>query len=275
MHFCYIDESGGFEAPNLSPTATPLVVFVGVIVPASVIAPLTLDLLDVKRRFKSQPQRHHLNYLLDEIKGSGLRKGVRSKSRRERRGKLGVLHETVRLLEEHDARLIGRILIKRPTEGLDPDKEYPLSVQIIARHFNRFLEANDSQGLIMCDSRAHNDDVRVSHSVLTRKLKATGDELPRILESVVFARSSNHAGLQIADIVASGLLFPIAARAYCADWAGSTHAHPRFEELQARFSLRLKGLRYLYQDDNGMRRGGVAVSDKYRSQPSGILFKTP
>lgn len=273
MHFCYIDESGGFEAPNLNPAATPLVVIVGVIFPASAIAPLTLDLLDVKRRFKSQPQRHHLNYLLDEIKGSGLRKGVRSRSRRERRGKLGVLHETVRLLEEHDARMIGRILVKRPAEGLDPDKEYPLSVQIIARHFNRFLEANDSHGLIMCDNRAHDDDVRVSHSLLTRKLKATGDELPRILESVVFARSSNHAGLQIADIVASGLLFPIAARVYCADWAGSTHAHHRFGELQARFSVRLKELRYVYQDDEGMTRGGIAVSDKYRSQPSRLLFQ--
>lgn len=272
MHFCYIDESGGFEAPNLSPAATPLVVFAGVIFPASAIAPLTLDLLEVKRRFKAQPQRHHLNFLLEEIKGSALRRGVRSRSRRERRGKLGVLHETVRLLEEHDARIVGRILIKKPIEGLDPDKAYTLSVQIIARHFNRFLEENNSHGLIMCDNRAHDDDVRVSHSLLTRKLKATGDELPRIMESVVFARSSNHAGLQIADIVASGLLFPIAARAYCADWAGSAHAHPRFDELQSRFSARLKRLRYLYQDDEGLTRGGIAVSDKYRKQRSRLLF---
>lgn len=275
MHFCYIDESGGFEAPNLSPAATPLVAFAGVIFPAPAIAPLTLDLLHIKRRFKSQPQQHHLNYLLEEIKGSDLRKGVRSKSRRERRGKLGVLHETVRLLEQHHARIIGRVLIKRPDKGLDPDREYPLSVQIIARHFNHFLEANDSYGLILCDNRAHDDDVRVSHSVLTRKLKATGDELPRILESVVFARSRNHAGLQIADIVASGLLFPIAARTYCADWASSTHAHPKFEELQARYATRLKRLRYLYQDDAGISRGGITVSDKYRNQPSGLLLRQP
>lgn len=124
----------------------------------------------------------------------------------------------------------------------------------------------------MCDNRAHDDDVRVSHSLLTRKLKATGDELPRLVESVVFARSSNHAGLQIADIVASGLLFPIAARAYCADWAGSAHAHPRFDELQSRFSARLKRLRYLYQDNEGLTRGGIVVSDKHRSQPSSLLF---
>lgn len=274
MHFCYIDEAGGFEAPNLSPAATPLVVFAGVIVPASAMAPLTLDFLDVKRRFKAQPQRHHLNYLLDEIKGSDLRKGVRSNSRRERRGKLGVLHETVRLLEEHRARLLGRVLVKEPSEGLDPDKEYPLSIQVIARHFNHFLEATGSHGLMLCDNRAHADDVRVSHSVLTRKLKATGDELPRILESVVFARSSNHAGLQIADIVASGLLFPIAARAYCSDWASSSHAHPAFKELQTRYSPRLERLRYVYQDDTGLTRGGITVSDKHRNQSSGLLFRS-
>ena len=120
MHFCYIDESGGFEAPNLSPAATPLVVFVGLIFPASVVAPLTLDLLTSRRDSSPSPKGTTSTICLTEIKGSDLRKGVRSPSRRERRGKLGVLHETVRLLEEHDARLIGRILIKRPTEGLDP-----------------------------------------------------------------------------------------------------------------------------------------------------------
>ena len=35
MYFCYVDESGRFEAPNLGPDATPLLVVAGVIVPAA------------------------------------------------------------------------------------------------------------------------------------------------------------------------------------------------------------------------------------------------
>ena len=79
MHFCYIDESGGFEAPNLGTAATPLVVIVGVAFPASAVPELSFDLLHIKRKFKVQQQRHHLDYLLQELKGSELRKGVRSK----------------------------------------------------------------------------------------------------------------------------------------------------------------------------------------------------
>ena len=273
MHFCYIDESGGFEAPNQHRNAAPLMVIAGLIVSAEALAPLTADLLDLKKSFYPNKKQLYLDYLLDEIKGSDLRRRVRAGNRRQRQHALTVLDGVIDLIKKHRMRLIGRIWVKEPTESLAPAPTYTYAIQDIARHFNHFLEANDSQGLILCDSRDHNQDVKVSHSVFTRKHKATGDELPRILESVLFGRSDNHAGLQFADLVASALLFPIAARAYCAEHsAGGPHVHPRFDVLRDRYCSHLSNLRYVYKTGDGRTVGGVTVSDRLNNQPSGLLF---
>ena len=162
--------------------------------------------------------------------------------------------------------------IKEPTESLGPRETYTFSIQDIARHFNHFLEARNSQGLILCDSRRHAQDVQVAHSVFTLKHKASGDELPQLIEPVVFGRSENHVGLQMADIVASSLLFPFAARAYCADQPHSVHTDPRFDELRARFSARLRARRYVYRDETDRTRGGVIVSDRLNKRSSSLLF---
>ena len=273
MYLCYVDESGGFEAPNSSSSATPLMVIAGLIVPAAAISPLTSDLLYLNRRFFPNKASQRLDFLLKEMKGSGLRAQARSSSRRVRRHATQVLDGVMSLVEKHDLRLLGRIWIKEPTEGLQPRETYTFSIQDIAMHFNRFLEEKDSQGLILCDSRRHNQDVEVAHSVFTQKHKVSGDEFPRLVEPVVFGRSENHAGLQMADILASSLLFPIAARVYCAQQGGGVHADPHFDDLRSRYSSRLRARRYLYRDADGTPRGGVVVSDRLNKRHSGLLFR--
>lgn len=115
-------------------------------------------------------------------------------------------------------------------------------------------------------------DIQVAHSLFTQKHKASGDALPRLLEPVVFGKSDNHVGLQLADIVASGLLFPMAARVYCPASASLVHSHPRFGALQSRYALRLGARRYTYGDDDGRLRGGMTVSDRVGGKPSSLLF---
>ena len=275
MYFCYIDESGGFERTDQGKKATPLMVIAGLIIPAAAITPLTDDLLALKKQFYPHKAHRHLDYLLHEIKGSDLRNGIRSPSRRKHMHARTVLDSTVSIAAKHSARLVGRIWIKQPGEGLDPAGTYTFSVQDIARHFNHFLGANDSEGVLLCDSRDHKQDIRVAHSVFTLKHKIAGDEMPRILEAPVFGRSDNHAGLQLADIIASGLIFPMAARTYCAGGTGGHHAHPRFDTLRERFAPSLKRLRYTYQTSTGRIRGGITVSDPYGKQPSRLLFEYP
>lgn len=247
-------------------------VIAGLVIPASALSSLTNDLLALKQRFYPNRVLPRLDYLLQEIKGSELRADIRKSNIRRRKHSLTVLDQTVSIITRHDARLVGRIWVKAPGVALEPSATYTFSIQDVARHFNHFLEANNSEGLILGDSRNHQQDIRVAHSVFTLKHKTTGDELPRILESVVFGKSDNHAGLQLADIVASGLLFPMAARAYCAGHASRHHASPRFDALRERYTAPLKQLLYTYKTDNGKTRGGLTVSDKLNKKPSSLLF---
>ncbi|MCQ3812111.1 MAG: DUF3800 domain-containing protein [Acidimicrobiia bacterium] len=275
MFFCYIDESGGFEAPNQGQAATPLMVIAGLIVPSAAIGPLTGDLLALKRQFYPNKAGKHLDYLLYEIKGSDLRNRIRSSDRSKRMHAQTVLDGVVSIAARHHCRLVGRIWVKKPGQGLDPASTYTFAVQDIARHFNHYLETRNSHGLVLCDSRNHRQDIRVAHSVFTLKHKVSGDEMPRILESPVFGRSDNHAGLQLADIIASGLLFPMAARAYCATQPTGHHTHPRLDLLRQRYAPPLKQIRYTYQDGTGKILGGVTVSDPHGKRPSSLLFKQP
>lgn len=87
MHVCYLDESGGYEAPDSSPDATPVMVILGLVVDAASVAALTRDFLALKRRhflgrFTSP---HALNHILVEVKGNELLQMTRSSSRNKRR----------------------------------------------------------------------------------------------------------------------------------------------------------------------------------------------
>ncbi len=272
MYICYIDESGGFEAPNSGPR-TPLMVFAGLVVRASAINDVTADFLSLKRRFYPGQAARHLDYVLAEVKGSELRRAVRSGSQRERRHALGVLDGVVRLIELHEIRLSGRVWVKESTKALKPDATYTFAIQDIARHFDEFLGQQNSLGLVMCDGRDHRQDVRVAHSVFTQKHKSEGDALPRILETPVFGKSDNHVGLQLADLVASALLFPIAARVYCADAGSGLHTAPEFDAIRSRYAHRLRSRRHTYRDATGRMRGGIVVSDPSGRRPSRHLLQ--
>ena len=71
------------------------------------------------------------------------------------------------------------------------------------------------------------------------------------------------------------MLFPIAARVYCAEDLRSIHTDSRFEILRGRYSSRLHSRQYFYKNTKGRRRGGVVVSDKLNKKPSKLLFQPP
>lgn len=273
MYLCYVDESGGFEAPDSSPSATPLMVVSGLIVKADAVEPLTTGLLTLKNKFYPALKSNYLDLILDEVKGSTLRAKVRAGPQRERHRALSVLDETLRLIEAHRVRLVGRVWVKEPMQGLRP-RDYDFSIQDISRHFNEFLRVRRSRGFVFCDGRLRYQDSQVAHSVFVKKYQPAGDAFPQIVESVMFGGSGNHAGLQLADIVTSGLLFPIAARAYCAD-TNTVHAHPRFDVLRVRYAKRVQALQYRYRGAGGRKRGGMVVADKLGWKPSEALFDVP
>ena len=156
---------------------------------------------------------------------------------------------------------------------LKPRESYTFAIQDMARHFNHFLNANSDSGILMCDGRMHNQDAQVAHSIFTLKHQAIGDELPHLVETSIFGRSENHVGLQLADLVVSALLFPMAARAYCAKRMSGVHVHPNFDTLRDRYGHRLRPIQNRYMGSNGRMRGGIVVSDKPGKQPSKVLFQ--
>jgi hypothetical protein len=272
MKVLYIDEAGGVEAPNSSTAATPLMVIAGVVFDEAVISTLTSDYLHLKARFfpgKVAGARHLLDYVLAEVKGSDLRSAVRG-SRNKRRHAIGFLDKVVELMESHGARIAGRIWVK--DAAMNPRSSYTFAIQDIASHFEHLLTSSNEAGLMICDGRLHHQDAEVSHSIFTQKHKLAGDSFPHLVEATVFGRSQNHVGLQISDLVASALLFPMAARTYCAAPPATVHTSPHFDVIKARYGPRLRTMQHRYQDGAGRWRGGIVVSDRVGQLPSKQLF---
>jgi hypothetical protein len=274
MHFLYLDESGGIEAPDHNRAASPLMAIVGVIINAGVIHPLTREFLTLKRRYFPQLFTHGpaLDHMLIEAKGSDVLKMTRSQSRDRRRQAWLVRSEVLRMLGNYDCKIVGRVWVKTPGTKLKSAETYGYAVQDIAAHFCAYLQNCQSQGVVIADSRNPGPNVQVAHSVFTQKWRTGGDPFPNTPEIPVFAHSDNHAGLQLADLVASTLVFPMACSAYGTP-DGNVHACERYHQLREDHGKALRDLQYQYVDKAGRQRGGIVVSDPNGKRPSSRLFE--
>lgn len=250
-------------------------VIAGLIIDASQIPALTLtrDFLAFKRRFF--PGRFSrgpaLDHVLNEIKGGEILQMTRSDSRNKRRQADLIRSDLLDLVEDYGCRLMGRIWVKEAGKGLKPEATYCYAVQDIALHLSQYLLRGNSAGLLIADGRSQTLNVPVAHSIFTQKWRTGGDPYPPLLEVPLFAHSDNHVGLQIADLIASTLIFPMAANAYGAP-AGSVHASPRYRTVRDRYGHRLRGLQHRYRDETGRWRGGLVVSDPVGKRSGALLF---
>jgi hypothetical protein len=271
---CYIDESGGFEAPDYSPDATPAMVILGLVVDTAQVPALTRDFLALKRnhfpgRFRSG---RALSHILLEIKGNEILQMTRSQSRNPRRQAQRFRDDLLDLATAHGVHLLGRIWVKAPGKSMDPVASYCFAMQDIAKHFSQYLQSKSAEGVMVADSRTHSSNVRTAQSVFTQKWRTGSDPYPFMGEVPLFGHSDNHAGLQVADLIASTLVFPMAACAYGCKPPGSVHASSRYNEVRRRFGERLRALQYRYRDETGHWRGGLVVSDHVGHQPGSALF---
>lgn len=277
FHLCYLDESGCVgPRPTADSQVQPVFALVGLVVPAARVMPLTREFIALKRRFNPglfSGDAHALDAILAEVKGGNVRGDLRSSSRNRRRRALEFLERALDILERPPrARLVGRAWIKPVGGEFKGNEIYTCSAQAVAENFHRFLSAGGARGMIVCDSRRPWANIKVAHSVFTRKFRAAGDPLPRLLDSPVFADSQNHAGIQLADLLCSAIIAPLAAAVYCGeDGGGSAFAHPNYLLLRDRFGERLKRMQFRFRDAAGRWRGGLTISDPGR-RPGGLLF---
>lgn len=90
----------------------------------------------------------------------------------------------------------------------------------------------------------------------------------------LFAHSDNHVGLQVADLLASTLVLPMAAAAYGAP-EGNVHDSFRYQTVRTDHGDALRDLQYRYPGRDGRWRGGIVVSDPGGHRPGSLLFGSP
>jgi hypothetical protein len=249
--------------------------FLGLIVSADALRDLTHGFLALKRthfrgRFPDHPTLHDI---AKEIKGTEIQKMTRDDSRDKRRHAQRFRMGLLDLIEDHGCRIVGRVWVKKPGQGLD-DRTYSLSVCKIAANFGHYLRDNDAKGLVIADHRTAGENMPVAHALFTEKWRTGGsDGHPLLREVPLFGDGRNHAALQIADLVGSSLLFPMAVAAYCKLPSGLPHSSSRYEEVRQEFGQRLKGLEYRYRE-HGRPCGGFVICDPVGQKSRSALFDT-
>lgn len=276
-HLCYIDESGCLGAlPAANSGVQPVFALIGLIVPAERLVSITHGLIKLKQRFNPQNfhNRNYLESILPEIKGKNLRNDLKSSRHKKRRTVLAFIDGVIRLLEvSPQVRIVGRVWIKPVGKPFDGRSIYTSSVQCVASYFQAFLTKNMSYGVMACDSRNHGLNSQVAHSIFTQKFGKKQIDLSHIQDLPFFADSRNHAGIQLADIVCSTIIAPLAAGVYCSSSSVAPgFVHPNYLQLRKSFGKRLERLQYRYTENSGKRTGGIVVSDPNRKH-SGHLFQ--
>ena len=276
LQLCFIDEAGDLGALRdpPAPNDQPVLVLAGVFVAAARLASLTDDYLHLKHRLfpdLNYRSTRRLDRILPEIKCAKLRKHATRGNARQQRRVIGFLDHIMGLIRRHDLRVVARISIKAPGSPFNATAVYTSSIQALCTYFEHYLMERDCGGLCIADSRSKSKNLRVSHSVFTQKFSAV-PKYERLAELPTFGHSDNHAGLQVCDIVCSGLLYPIACYAYCTGHVNNVHVQSGASRLRSRYGQQIRQLQHRYYDAEKRRYvGGVVVSD-YLDQRSGTLM---
>ncbi len=278
-YICYIDEAGcTTPLPSAETDIQPVLVIVGLVVDVTRVRELTIRFLELKRQFfpkKFGTGNHLLDDVLVEIKGSDLRSSIR-KHGAKADATLKFIDGTLELLRTNDARLFASIWVKGIGKTIDSRAIYTTSIQASCRSFTSWLDAQDDTGFMVADFRTPGLNTQVSHSIFTQKYRAKGDPMARLLELPTFGHSDNHVPLQIADLLCSTLLFPMATATYCAGQIKGKHVRGRDMLIKRRYASRIKALQFRYKDsENGLMQGGIFVNDGLQGRKSDLLFRFP
>lgn len=111
------------------------------------------------------------------------------------------------------------------------------------------------------------------HAITTRRFRAGGDYYPNLREAPLFGHSDTHVPLQIVDILASGIIFPIACLQYTDDVPSNYHRHSNYRFIRDQLGARLSHLEHRYVNDGGSTRGGFQVVDPVQRRATHLLFR--
>lgn len=280
MYICYIDESGDSGTLQITDTnSNPFFIVAGLVIEHNRLIPLTHDFLRLKRRFF--PNHFNatplpLDGILVEIKGNELRKNLRESNRRRWQQTIGYIDACMKLLNQNNIRLIAKALVKNPGSQNSDAAFYGRSIMHICTHFNVFLELNQDFGFVIADSRKTQQNQRTTHTIFTQRHQSNGNSYPRILEMPSYGHSNNFAMIQLADLICSGVIFPMLSDAFGSHLhnSGNIHISPKYTTVRNRYKIDIKNMQFMYQDANGFWRGGLLVTDKTpENRKTSTVFK--
>jgi hypothetical protein len=253
-------------------------VIAGITVPSAQQKSLTMGFLRLKKEFEPQlrsSDKQLSDLITFEVKGSRLRKDIArtDRGRKTRRRALGFIDKTIRLLEAHSCRIIGKVLVKVDGRILADKKEYPKAVQELAVSFNSQASVDRTDAIMILDSRTKVKNEGNVHAITTRRFRSGGDVYPQMSEAPLFGHSDTHVPLQIADLLASAVVFPLACLAFTSDDPANVHRHANYQSIKDQFGERLARLEHRYVHDSGAVRGGFQVVDPVQKRPTHLLFR--
>jgi hypothetical protein len=96
----------------------------------------------------------------------------------------------------------------------------------------------------------------------------------RLVDMPVFGHSDNHAGLQIADLLCSAVLAPVACAVYGGSYASwNSHCDSGFLDIRERFGHRLERLTYnWYNARLGRESSSIVVQDPNGKRPTRLMW---
>lgn len=278
MQLCYVDESGKAETlTEADAQQQPVVVIAGVSFPESELTGITGEWIALKARFypglARRGQKGWLDGILHDLKGTSLRRGFRARAtNRQRAHATSLISETLSLLERHDGRIIGRIWLKALDDPNDDMRIHTSSLHFICAAFHAGL-SNDERGMVVVDSQTYQHNFRLAHSMFTLRF-AKKPLHDRLVDMPVFGHSDNHAGLQIADLLCSAVLAPIACAVYGGGYASwNKHCDSGFLDIRERFGTRLERLTYDWDNTRlGRESSSVVVHDPNMKRPTRLMW---
>lgn len=273
----YIDESGDVGPLPATPrwNDQPTLTLAALLIDHTRLDSITSDFLTLKRVFfpgLAYPSSSFLDTVIPEVKGSDLRRSIALGNRNQRRHALRFFDKCLDLLEQNGVKLIARVWVKQPGSPFGGRSVYSASIQRLYEAFDHYLSTAQDYGFCIADSRTKELNAVVAHSIFTQKYSSVAPGFPRVLELPSFGHSDNHVGLQLCDLVASGLITPMACYEYCTGHIANVHVQPNYVRIKDRYSHRIMNLQYRYQDAMNKWRGGITVSDRIAKRSSAALF---
>jgi Protein of unknown function (DUF3800) len=279
LQLCYIDESGTAETlVATKPEQQPVIVIAGVSLPEADLTAITHEWITLKQTFyPSVVKKGHgwLDAILADIKGSSVRRRFQQRAtRRQKQNAIGLVDGTLKILERHDGKILGRVWIKQLEVQNHGMSMYAMSLQFICAAFDASLPLGE-RGMVVVDSQTYRHNHQLAHSIFTQRF-GKDPKHRGLVDMPVFGHSDNHAGLQIADLLCSAVLAPIASSVYAGSYSGwNQHCDSGYLDIRERFGDRLEALTFPLptpSQKTGRPSSSIVVSDPVSKRGARLMW---